>query len=82
MNLSQPLFSPQAAAILASFSFFPSDFISGDMCLHEVIEFPTYTRSHLRHPVSTIWPPSTVIAIFSYHCVRARSPFPRHPTLP
>ena len=73
MNLSQPCFSPQAAAILASSGFFlPTDFISGDMNLHEVIEFPT----HLGHPGSKIWSLSTLMAI-SLRMSRAHSrPYP------
>ena len=35
------------------------------MNLHEVIGFPT----HLGYPGSIIWSLSTLIAIFSYHCV-------------
>ena len=43
MDLSQPHISPRAAAILASSGVFSYRCHSGDMYLHEVIDFPTYS---------------------------------------
>jgi hypothetical protein len=48
------------------------------MNVHEVIEFPT----HLGYPVSKIWSLSTLIAIFSYHCVCRALTHALIPTLP
>lgn len=80
MDLSPPHFSPQVAANLASsVFFFPTDFISREMYLHEVIVFPTYTlilvirdQEFGHHPF--LWPYSPIIA-----CVaRSGSPFTSH----
>jgi len=48
------------------------------MNLHEVIEFTT----HLGYPGSKIWSLSTLIAIFSYHCVCRALTLALIPTLP
>ena len=61
-------------SISHNFNFFRyffsrADFITDEMCLHEVIDFSTLL-SRPGYVGSKIWSPSTVIATFSYHCVR------------